>query len=382
MTHPHVRRFFKLVLIAATLVAPTAAHAQDLGDRFAFHGSLVWGYGKSDGLPVFGVNKDGTTDYRAVALQFRYSVSQNDQFVTQLLSRSIGTSPLDSVEPSVFPVWAYYQHRSGAWTFKLGRDPLPRGIFNEVRFIGTLLPFYRVGSDVYGETLEYLDGAVAGRSWELGRGWGAETHFFAGGTDLKALLPSNSGVGVVKFRMENILGTQLWLNTPIEGLRAGAFLAGYQPEPSYQQTNPSGRQLTTLYSLDGNFDRFFARGEFTEFSGKKPTKSDYTAWYGQGGVRVNEKVTVAGQFMQMHRYIEFGAPIPPVTVKLDQDLAGSIAYAPSANVMFKLEGHHTTGYSFDANVPTFVPPAGPPFVMGIAPASKANYMIASVAVSF
>jgi hypothetical protein len=251
-----------------------------------------------------------------------------------------------------------------------------------VRFIGTLLPFYRVGSDVYGETLEFIDGVVVSRDWDLGAGWGAETHFFAGGTDLKALLPSNSGVGVIKFRMENLLGTQLWLNTPIQGLRAGAFVTGYQPEPSYGTSNPDGRQLTTLYSLDGNFDHYFVRGEFTEFHGWKPSKSDYTAYYGQGGIHFTDKLTVAGQYMEMHRYIAFGAPLPPVTLKLDQDAAGSVIFAPSANVAFKLEAHRTTGYSFDQNVPTFIPPTAPPLVMGIAPASVANYFIASVAISF
>jgi hypothetical protein len=382
MTHSYVRRITNLALVAVALLAPAAGHAQDLTDRFSFHGSLVWGYGKSDGLPVFGVNKDGTTDYRAIALQFRYRVSQNDQFVTQLLSRALGTSPLDSVEPSVFPVWAYYQRRAGDWTIKVGRDPLPRGIFNEVRFIGTLLPFYRVGADVYGETLEYLDGVVVSRDWDLGKGWSAETHGFVGGTDLKVLLPSNTGVGVLKARLEDVTGTQLWLNTPIEGLRAGAFVAGYQITPVYGQQNPDGRQLTTLYSLDGNFDHVFARGEFTEFSGKSPSKSDYTSWYAQGGLKLGDEVTIAGQYMATRRYIDFGAPLPPLYLPINKDLAGSIIVAPSANVAFKFEAHHTTGYSFDANVPTFIPPTAPPLVMGIAPASKANYMIASVAISF
>ncbi|MDE3173990.1 MAG: hypothetical protein KGN74_13035 [Gemmatimonadota bacterium] len=382
MRHTQVRRITQLMLVAAALAAPAVVRAQDFTDRFSFHGSLVWGYGKSDGLPVFGVNKDGTTDYRALALQFRYAVTPNDEFVTQLLSRALGTSPLDSVEPSMFPVWAYYQHKSGDWTFKVGRDPLPRGIFNEVRFIGTLLPFYRVGADVYGETLEAIDGIVVSRDWDLGRGWGAETHFFAGGTDLNVLLPSNNGVGVVSARLEDLLGTQLWLNTPIQGLRAGAFVTGYQPVPAYGTSNPDGRQYTTLYSLDGNFTHFFTRAEFTEFSGQKPGKSDYTSWYGMAGIKVNDKVTLAGQYMETRRYIDFGAPVPPVYLKENRDMAGSVAFAPSANLAFKLEAHHVSGYSFDTNVPTFIPPTAPPFNMGIAPASKANYMIASVAISF
>jgi hypothetical protein len=235
---------------------------------------------------------------------------------------------------------------------------------------------------VYGETLESLDGVVASRDWELGRGWTAETHFFAGGTDLKVLLPSNNGVGVIKTRLEDLLGTQLWLNTPIQGLRAGVFGTGYQITPAYGQNNPDGRQYTTLYSLDGNFAHFFTRGEYTEFWGKKPSKSDYTSWYGQAGLKLTDEFTVAGQYMETHRYIDFGAPIQPMNLKLSDDMAGSVAYAPSANLAFKLEVHHLSGYSFDSNVPTFVPPSGPPFVMGLAPASKANYMIASVAISF
>ncbi|MDE3054964.1 MAG: hypothetical protein KGJ70_13830, partial [Gemmatimonadota bacterium] len=91
MRHTQVRRITQLMLVAAALAAPAVVRAQDFTDRFSFHGSLVWGYGKSDGLPVFGVNKDGTTDYRALALQFRYAVTPNDEFVTQLLSRALGT---------------------------------------------------------------------------------------------------------------------------------------------------------------------------------------------------------------------------------------------------------------------------------------------------
>ena len=58
-------------LVLATLFANQTAAAQEaLGDRLTIHGSLNAGYGKSDGLPVFGINQDGTSNYRAVALQF------------------------------------------------------------------------------------------------------------------------------------------------------------------------------------------------------------------------------------------------------------------------------------------------------------------------
>jgi hypothetical protein len=374
MTHTHVRRTIWTALVALAFVAPATSRAQDIADKLQFHASLDWGYGLSDGLPVFGINHQGTTDYKTIAVQFRYLLDDKDQFVTQLLSLSLGTSPMAATQPTIEPVWAYYQHKEGDWTFKIGRDPLPRGIYNEVRRIGTLLPFYRVGSDVYQETLEYIDGVVVSRRFDLGHDWSLEGNAFAGGTDLKALLPSSPGVGVIQARLENLYGGQLWVNTPIKGLRAGAFASAYQ----IPGTNPS---LTTLYSLDGNFEHFFVRGEYTEFSSKGP-KSDYTSWYGMGGIKLGDKVTLATQYMVANRYISFPAPIAPMTVQLSTDVSEGIAYAPSANVAFKFEVHRHMGYSFDTNVPTFVPPTGPPFVMGLAPASKANYLLASVALSF
>ena len=36
----------------------------------------------------------------------------------------------------------------------------------------------------------------------------------------------------------------------------------------------------------------------------------------------------------------------------------------------------------DSGVPTIIPPVGPPFIAGIAPASKSHYLLASIAVAF
>jgi hypothetical protein len=373
MTHSHVRRTIWTALVALAFVAPVAARAQDGTDKFQFHGSLVWGYGQSDGLPVFGVPKSGTTDYKAISLQFRYQLDDNNQFVTQLLKLSLGVSPLDSVQSALEPVYAYYQHKEGDWTFKIGRDPLPRGIFNEVRRIGTLLPFYRVGSDVYQETLEYIDGVVVSRRFDLGKGWGLDANAFGGGTNLIAEVPGSTGVSVIDDRLEKVYGGQIWINTPVKGLRAGAFASG--------MTLGGQPYITTLYSLDGDFTHFFVRGEYTAFDAKGP-KSHYDAWYGMGGIKLSDKWTLATQYMVTNRYIPLPAPIPPVNLQISTDVAEGIVFSPSANVAFKFEVHRKTGYSFDTNVPTFIPPTGPPFVMGIAPASKANFLIASVAISF
>ena len=169
--------------LAGIAMTPGAARAQD--DRLTVHGSINIGYGKTDGLPYFGMTKDGTSEQRAVALQFGYKLGDKDRLVTQFLHRKFGRSPLNQVEPDFFPVWAFYEHKfDNGVGVKLGRTPLPRGIYNEVRFIGTLLPFYRTGSVVYGETLENLDGVVVSKTFNVGA-FKIESHAFGGGFDLK-----------------------------------------------------------------------------------------------------------------------------------------------------------------------------------------------------
>ena len=89
-----------------------------------------------------------------------------------------------------------------------------------------------------------------------------------------------------------------------------------------------------------------------------------------------------GEYNSNSNLIHFPAPFPDIDLNLSHDYAGAVNYAPSANVKFKFELHQADGYSFDTAVPTIIPPSAPPFVMKAAPRSKANYGIASVAVSF
>lgn len=374
-------------LVIATLFANHAAAAQEaLGDRLTIHGSLNAGYGKSDGLPVFGINQDGTSNYRAIAIQFGYKINDKSRVVTQFLSRDFGTSPLQAAEKSMFPVWAFFEQKfDNGVSVKVGRNPLPRGIFNEVRFVGTLLPFYRVGSAVYGETLEYIDGAVVSKRFDLGQGFKLEANGIAGGSDLKAIVPSASGTTTVyKIRLENLVGTQLWLNTPIKGVRIGEFLASYMstPRASLPESQRGGRTLSTLTSVNGVWTKAFARGEFETFTSSKPTKSKYAAYYVQAGVTPIEQFTFAGEYTSTTNRITLPSPYKTFDLNLGTDAALGATWKPSAQVAFKLEGHKAEGYTFDVPVPTVVLPTTSPFNAHGAPRRTAYYGIASVAVSF
>lgn len=367
--------------LVLALIAP-AVSAQSLEDRLSIHGSVNVAYGKSDGLPTFGIDKDGTTNYRAIALQFGYKIDDNDRVVTQFLHRYNGVSPLNAAEKDFAPIWAFYEHTFDNGTkVKLGRAPLPRGLFNEVRFVGTLLPFYRVGRVAYGETLEQIDGIVVSKPFDLG-GFRLETYGFAGGFDLRAVLAGTSGSTVYQARQENSYGAQAWLNTPVEGLRVGAYAHSFAGTPrlSLPDSLRGDRSWTWMGSAEYVKSIGFIRGELTEFySGDNRSVN---AWYGQVGVTPTEKWTIATEYQEFKLRIGLPAPIPAVEIPASKEFIVGVKYSPSANIAFKLEGHQVKGYDFDIAVPTIIPPTAPPFVAGVAPASKSNYLLASVAISF
>jgi hypothetical protein len=377
-----IRKISHIAACALFALTPALASAQD--DKLTIHGSANIGYGKTDGLPYFGMTRDGTSDYRAIALQFGYKISDKDRVVTQLLHRNFGTSPLKAIQPVVEPVWAFYEHRfDNGTSVKLGRNPLPRGLFNEVRFIGTLLPFYRVGSAVYGETLEFLDGVVVRKQVDVGDDWSVEGYLFGGGFDLKGQIPVGTRNFVFNLRNENTVGTQVWLNTPIKGVKVGGFLASYQQTPAagLPDSIRSPRTLTYMLSADGTFDKAFVRGEYSAFDTKDPNYIKVNSWYTSAGVMPTEKVTLAVEYSGGNNNIQL-TPLPNLDLPLNKDLAFGVTYKPSAQVAFKLEAHKVDGYAFDVPVPSVIPPTAPPFVATLAPASKAYYGLLSVAFSF
>ena len=54
--------------------------------------------------------------------------------------------------------------------------PLPRGLVNEVRYIGTVLPFFRPSTELQGEAFDAIDGLVASYHRDLGYGVELEQH--------------------------------------------------------------------------------------------------------------------------------------------------------------------------------------------------------------
>jgi hypothetical protein len=251
------------------------------------------------------------------------------------------------------------------------------GISNETRFQGTLLPFYRVPVGFYSEggfTSETLNGVVLTHKINPASPWLLSATIFAGEFDylqassLPATETTPAAYIVGPARARNLLGTQLWLQTPLTGFRVGAGADRREDEGVLtEQISGSGATTEIWGSLDGNFDELVARAEArrTEFG---RGGSVYKSYYAQLGYRFTEALMVTAQADAT----DLSISIPGGLFKLpyNRDNAVGAAYTFVPNIVGKFEFHDADGYSNEAPV-NFT---GPPI--------ESQYFILSLSVAF
>jgi hypothetical protein len=372
----HHRHLSRVGLALGLLAAPvTGASAQDLLDRLEMHGSLNAGYGRSDSLGVFGIPQKGTSDYRVFTMQFRYKATEKDQVVAQVFNRRLGTSPLAGAISDVTMQWAYWQHKEGDFTLKVGRNPLPRGLMNEVRYIGTVIPFFRPPTELQLEAFDALDGAVASYHHELPLGIGFDQHVFAGGSENRAIASTAQGQQIRIARTENMFGGQSYLTLPVANAKLGLYGARY----GFVQSTGRGYRSNVLASAEASVSIFKLQTEHGRITGYGPS-NDNRSGYTWLTTRLHDRFSIAGQHAYTRRKLY---ATNPAANRFFMDtrtagIAGSFGLTRSS--VLKLEHHWRDGYSFDTSVPVTRSQSATSVVM--APPSKARYILASVAASF
>lgn len=373
---------FRIAPVAAlaTLIALPAASlaAQELADRMTWHASLNAGYGRSSDLPTLGVPVKGTSDYRIFTLQTRYKLTDNDEFVAQLLNRRFGASPLAGALNDVTAQWAYWNHRftvgDARGTAKVGRTPLPRGLLNEVRYIGSVLPFFRPSMESYSDAFDALDGAVVSLRKPLGD-FSLEAHGFFGGSDWRSVVTTSTGQDVRVQRMENYYGSQLYLDVPFANIRLGAHAARME----VRTPTARGMMTNTFLSAQSQFSRFTLRAEQSNLNGFTPSRDNHHKYF-QAIAQVNDRLQLAGEHTISRSRLFFSNPalrsvLPSVT---STGAAAILTLAPGTQLKF--EHHWRAGYVYDVNVPTIASQSATAVVL--APERSTRYWIASLATSF
>lgn len=359
------RRTWAVTVLAALAIA-TPAVGQSALERLHVHGFLTQGYAGSTDVQLFGVPTDATLSYRSAALQFRYRFTTSDHVVVQLDHRRLGGSPLTDDADWVGVDWAFYQRFLGRWNVRVGRVPLPQGIYNEIRDVGTLLPFYRAPANFYMEGFETIDGGVLGYRRPLGS-WQLETSLFGGAFDFKEVKTHSEGSELMVQRRKKALGSQLWLITPIPGLRLGVGAMRWDVDT---EDGGEAAEYSWRAALDGNFDRVMTRAEYRAMEHVGHFMASY---YGQLGLRLTDAIVLNAQAdledRKMAMSMGMGEP-QEIEFRYARDLAVGVNYRFSPEVVFKLEAHRAKGYNFDR----FFSPMGDP--------GRTDYAIASLALAF
>jgi hypothetical protein len=366
------------MLIAGALAAP--AHAEP---QYQVHGFFSQGFAMSTDHELLGIPTSGTTDWRRAAIQLRLIPTDQDQLVLQLRERRLGTSPVSAQgDENIALDWAFAQRSVGQFAFRAGRMPLARGIYNQVRDVGIINPFYRAPYMFYTESFETVEGAQVSAERELGHGWSGDVALFGGETYYRDFNPTDA-TQLLEGRAQRVFGGQLWLATPLQGARIGINHTSF----AFNQQKYDVSQ----YSFDGNFERFMLRGEYGYLGGAALKRPGY---YGQAGVQLHPKVWVYGMYEKTQsRLLVPGLPSPPFppgigpfwspTYDMSKDLAGSIVVKPSSALALKLEAHSNEGFNFPVSLQPFPiqPPGYPVFVPASDPL-KTTYVIASVSIAY
>lgn len=370
----HFLRTLALALVLAGI--PAASQAQQRG--LTVHGYLTQGYADATDLPIYGIGTGGTTDYRALALQFRHGIGSNSSLVAQLSHRRLGTSAIQATEPDVALDWGFFQTRLEGFSIRAGKVPMPRGLFNEVRDVGVILPFFRASKAFYSEGVETIDGLSVRRNFDIGGGFGFEGTAYTGEFTTQVEFVGTEGLEVLNDRLSDAVGLHGQVSTPVPGLRfTGDYIfAEYDDASDFALWTASG---------DYSGDRVFARAEYQLVDISDPAGADqteYLAWYAQAGFGVTSKLWVNAQY-EANDITAFQAlpspPFPSPELQYDniRDVAVGLLYQFSPMLVLKAEYHDFEGYQLD--VPTL--PLDPGTGAALPP-GETQYFIVSVSAAF
>jgi len=361
-------------------------------DKLSVHGYLTQAFGFSTKHQIHGLPKDGTSDYRNLAVQFRYDLDDKQNFIIQLSHERLGLSPTMYFEEDVELDWAYFEYKfTDNLSIKIGKIQLPFGIYNEIRDVGTLLPFYRIPFSPYGEgnyMSETLDGAVLKYNLELSLDWSLESKVFLGQWNWYewANIPNPFGEGFITTygiaNVENAYGFQSWIFTPIEEIAlGGGLIRGHVSNGlSFSDGGSIGSQdfYMAHVSVDASFRSAIFRTDYTYF---RPDDAilNVALYHIQTGYNFTQKLSL---FLQYENSNILDADVPSGQqagygsaygdFKYYQGTSVSVKYDVFTYLTLKSEYHWCSGYAIEDRAVQFF--LDDPY--------KTEYAIFSISTSF
>ena len=359
----HLKNRIAAVAVLAAGLAIQPAQAQTV----MTHGYATQAYGQTSDYAQAGLPVDGTADLRAMALQARVLFfSTGTQVVAQGAHRRVGGSPIAALIDDVELDWAFVEQRIGDFSARVGRVPIPKGLLNEVRDVGTILPFYQASKAFYTDGIETVDGATARFSRSFGD-VDIEAQGFHGTIPIVISLAGEDGPQAIDEDGEGTFGGQFSVGLPVHGLKAlGGILDSDVPIET--PFGPSELDWEFKWAaLEYQGERVFARAE--QSWSFVPTFQRSQSYYVQAGFNVWGDLWVNAQREHSTSAILSN---PQAEFEYDpvQEWAVGASYRVSPMLVVKAEQHISDGYNLDE------------LVNVLAPGPRNNYFLLSVSAAF
>ncbi len=376
-----------ITMAGAALAASTAAHAWelDLGNnqKIDFHGFASQGFIASTDYNYLGKSTDGSFQFTEAGINASYSPFNRTRITVQ--GFAFDTGKIGNMEP-------FLDYASIEYTFndyvgiRAGRVRKPGGIYNHIQDLDLARTAILLPQGVYDarwrDFSTSIDGGVLFGTIPLGKGGSLSYELFAGLVTLSDdggvahWIVDNSNNKFAGFGQPVSVGGQLWWNTPIEGLRAGAY-TGYMDDFTFNLITPvspvgpfgpinayaaaDAHVLLQQYSLEYTWKKWTFQAEYFtyEYSGNNtinvlsgttpiqptsvsPSTTQPDAWYAGAAYRFNDWFEVGSYYTEHYADVHQRSGSPNASQK---DLALSFRFDPKPWWILKLEGHYIRGTS-------------------------------------
>ena len=371
-------------------------------DHFTLHGYLTTAYQELDPDPaapnrsaeqfILGLDPEGTFDYRIAALQLRYDPNPKNTFLVQLSHRKLGDSPIEDAESAVELDWLFYQYSfTDDTSIKLGRFPVAAGIFNEIRDVGVVLPFFRPSFTFYREGSlfsETVDGIGVSHTFWSQSPWSLDVDAYYGEYDVQEQGgATTTQARIIEVEATDAYGIQFWLNTPVNGLRFGLGGATWDLGPESGFNDDEANWDSWYASVDGSFAKWVARAEYRRLDfpiNNQPvfvnTEAEIPIYYLQLGYHFTDKLSLYAQTEEAQVRQTGAIFLRPLDFTNLADDGLSLVFALRPNIVFKGEFHQET-FELVTGVAFVITPQGPKLDLSLTEFED-EYFIISASVSF
>ena len=251
---------------------------------------------------------------------------------------------------------------------RVGRIRKPGGIYNDIQDVDLARTYVLLPQGIYNARWRDFTTSVDGGEFfgniPLSKAGNLSYQAYAGFLNIT----TDSGVAdqinnslssgkVTSFDRAAEVGSQLWWNTPVDGLRFGAAF-GYVFDFNYDFTEPMGASSIPLrarswlpvqqYSAEYLWKNWTFQAEYYNIQVSQETTSPFgttdsfspeEAWYAGAAYRFNKWLEVGSYYTEFYQDATSTSP----SDGSQKDLALSFRFDPKPWWVFKVEGHYIRG---------------------------------------